>query len=100
VGLLVGQAHSAGGPTVEGTADGDDAGTAGAARELDRRLDGLGTAVAEEDARALWSLRDAQHRLGGLDLRLRGEEVADVDELSGLLGDRGDELRVTVPERV
>src|SRR5699024_2255213 len=81
-------------------ADGDETAAAGATGELDRGLDGLRSAVGEEDAGALRGLRHAQQRLRRLDLRRGGEEVAHVDQLRGLLRDRGDEVGVAVAERV
>src|SRR5690606_10313817 len=50
VGRLVGQRQSTGGPSVEGPFSRHDAGSSGATRQLDGRLDRLRPRVGEEDA--------------------------------------------------
>ena len=100
VGLLVGERQRSGAAPVEGALGRDDPGAAGAAGELDGRLDRLGPAVAEEDRAALRRAGDGEEPLGELDLRDGGEEVRHVDELPGLLGDRRDEGGVVVAEGV
>ena len=69
----------------------------GLARDLERRLVGLGAGVGEVDLAAQRGLGQA---LGQAQPRLGVEEVADVDQALGLLADRRDDGRVAVPEAV
>ncbi len=68
VGGLPGERERPRGAAVEGSFGGDDGASPGAAGELDRRLDGLGPGVGEEDRRPWGCVGDAQQRLGELDL--------------------------------
>ena len=84
------------GPAVE-AALGDDERPAGPrlARELERRLVGLGARVGEVDPPADRAGREA---LGQAGHRVRPEQVGDVDEPRGLVGDRRHDRRVAVPD--
>src|SRR5438132_13423568 len=66
------------------------------ARKLDGGLVGLGAAVAEEDA---IERRVLGQQLRQLQLRDRIEEVGDVDQLRGLLGERSLYARAGGAER-
>jgi hypothetical protein len=72
------------------------------AGELDRALVGLGTGVREEDLAVRTRRGGEQEAVDCLRRVGRGrigEEVADVDERAGLLGDRVGHHRVGVAER-
>jgi hypothetical protein len=84
---------------VEGVEEAHDVLTSGrVARELDRRLHGLGSGVREEAPHRPRHRRDAVEVLADLHVD-REEEVARgvVDQLRGLLLDRLHDLRMTVP---
>ena len=86
------QADGAHGAAVEGAEEGDDVRPARVvARQLEARLDRLRAGVADEDAGRPAHRRDPGEPLGrlGVDgqVEVRGAEV---DELGGLLRDRGD----------
>lgn len=66
-----------------------------AAGELDGRLVSLGSGVAEK---GLGKMCGGNQQLGKLNLRFLIEEVADVPELAGLLGQRADNFVIAVAE--
>ena len=68
-----------------------------AARRLDGALDRLGAGIGEEH---LVGEGRGDQPLGEAALAGNLVEVGDVPELAGLLGQRGDEMRVAVAERV
>src|SRR5690606_1743703 len=78
VGLFRGEREGAHGASMEGLRERQDAGTAGAARDPERRLVRLRARVREEHGGAGRSLSELEQRLGELDLRGGGEEVRDV----------------------
>ena len=100
VGRLGGERERAHGAAVEAALGGDDVGAAGAPGELERGLVGLGAGVGEEHLAGPAGAEQREQLLGELDLRLAGEEVRDVAERLELVGDRLDQRRVGVAERV
>jgi hypothetical protein len=88
------------GPAVEGAPEGDDAGPPGdAAGELERGLDRLGAGVAEEDRVERIRADVGQHALPAADRLEVAERVADVEQLVGLVLDRGRDRRMVVAQR-
>jgi hypothetical protein len=65
--------------------------------EFEQAFVSFGTAVAEDDATRAATLREG---MGELALRLIAVEIADVDQLAGLLGDALDPVRVGVADSV
>jgi hypothetical protein len=83
---------------VEAALGGHDVGASGAPGQLERGLVGLGAGVGEEHLPV--GSEQLQQLFGEADLRFGGEEVRHVSQRVELAGDRLDERRVGVAERV
>ncbi len=87
-------------PSVKGLLGGNDVGTTGQTRDLERRLVGLGTRVAEEHSSRRTRTQVCEQLLGQFDTRFRRIQIRRMTQSGELSSDRLDHRRMSVAQDI